>query len=336
MYKNSFFLMLLLISFTSYSQVTVEIDSTEYLTYDDGSPMYEDGHKIIYANPRKNVSVFFPETIRQGITGTTDYTFTYNTEISQFFGVLKAVKSTDSNLLIITNEGQIYSFVLKYKYKLPTLNYFMTLDDSIGNEDPTYIPEKKEVIVEKTPEEIKAEEQAKLVAVDYNPLLQEYETINYRNKPRDTSLLRYNTDRKEYIRRFCSNLTTTVKTNGISKTNSDIELRLRDIKYNYNEMYFVMDIENKSGVDFDVNFLNISIANNKKRKRKSAQTILKKPLFTYQLLGRIPRKSVKRMVYVIPKFSINKQKKVIIELNEFNGERNVTLDVSKTKINNPS
>jgi len=137
------------------------------------------------------------------------------------------------------------------------------------------------------------------------------------------------------MKKYSSNLTTTVKTNGLSNENNDIKLSLLSINYKYNEMYFVMEIENKSGVDYDVNLLDISVANNKKRKKKSAQTILKKPIFTYQLLSRIPRKSTKRIVYVLPKFSINKQKKVIIELNEYGGERNVTVDVPMARVNNP-
>ena len=100
-------------------------------------------------------------------------------------------------------------------------------------------------------------------------------------------------------------------------------------------MYMVIEIENKNAVDYDINFLNVSLTNSHKRKRKSAQTIYKKPIATYQLTPRIKGNTATRVVYAFPKFSINKEKKVIIELNEWGGERNVTLDIDKNFINNP-
>ena len=37
----------------------------------------------IYANDTKNVALFFPEPIRQGITGSDNFVFTYNRENEQ-------------------------------------------------------------------------------------------------------------------------------------------------------------------------------------------------------------------------------------------------------------
>ncbi len=41
----------------------------------------------IYANDTKNVALFFPEPIRQGITGSDNFVFTYNREKEQYFGL---------------------------------------------------------------------------------------------------------------------------------------------------------------------------------------------------------------------------------------------------------
>ena len=301
--------------------------------YPDGSPIFEDGQRILYFNPRKNVSVFFPQTIRQGIAGSENVTFTYNTSKPQFFGILKGIKSSDSNLLVITTDGQIYSFLLRYQYEIPNQNYFITPGESIGNENPNITP-----VTEAIANDMEIGESALKPALqerNYDPNFSDFETVDYRKTPRDTSYLYYNKDRMDYMRLYSSNLTSRIKSRGLSVSDNDIKLSLLSINYKYNEMYFTMEIENNSGVDYDVNLLDISVANNKKRKKKSAQTILKKPLFTYQLLSRIPRESVKRIVYVLPKFSINDEKKVIIELNEFGGERNLMLDVPRKNINNP-
>lgn len=90
----------------------------------------------IYANEHKNVAMFFPETIRQGVTGAEHFVFTYNRETEQYFGLLQATPGEESNLLAITKDGYIYSYVLKYKEDLTKLNYFISENESIGNEKP--------------------------------------------------------------------------------------------------------------------------------------------------------------------------------------------------------
>ncbi len=90
----------------------------------------------IYANDKKNVALFFPEPIRQGITGTSNFVFTYNREKEQYFGLLQAIPGMESNLLTVTKNGQVYSYILKYKKQLTKLNYFITPKESIGCEQP--------------------------------------------------------------------------------------------------------------------------------------------------------------------------------------------------------
>ncbi len=99
----------------------------------------------IYTNEHKNVALFFPQPIRQGITGASNFVFTYNREKEQYFGLLQAQPGTESNLLAVTNDGQVYSYILKYKKELPKLNYFVELRESIGNEVRKTVKEKPSV-----------------------------------------------------------------------------------------------------------------------------------------------------------------------------------------------
>ena len=80
----------------------------------------------IYANDQKNVALFFPNPIRQGITGANHFVFTYNREKEQYFGLLQAKPGMESNLLTVTNDGKVYSYILKYKKELPKLNLPLT------------------------------------------------------------------------------------------------------------------------------------------------------------------------------------------------------------------
>ena len=47
---------------------------------------------------------------------------------------MQAAPGTESNLLTITRDGQVYAYILKYADKLPKLNYFIPEEKSIGNE----------------------------------------------------------------------------------------------------------------------------------------------------------------------------------------------------------
>lgn len=90
----------------------------------------------LYANNTKNVALFFPEAIRQGITGANHFVFSYNRETKQYFGLLQAQPGEESNLLVITEGGHVYSYIIKYADALPKLNYFITESESIGSETP--------------------------------------------------------------------------------------------------------------------------------------------------------------------------------------------------------
>lgn len=93
----------------------------------------------IYANDQKNVALFFPDPVRQGITGAAHFVFTYNREKEQYFGLIQAKPGKESNLLVITGDGKVYSYILKHNDSLPKLNYFIAESESIGNEAPSIV-----------------------------------------------------------------------------------------------------------------------------------------------------------------------------------------------------
>ena len=75
----------------------------------------------IFANDKKNVSLFFPNPIRQGIVGSENFVFTYNRAKEQYFGLLQAKPGEASNLLIINTNGSIFSYIVSYKEQLEKL-----------------------------------------------------------------------------------------------------------------------------------------------------------------------------------------------------------------------
>ncbi|SIQ13383.1 DUF4138 domain-containing protein [Maribacter ulvicola] len=250
----------------------------------------------IYANDTKNVALFFPEPIRQGVTGSDNFVFTYNREKEQYFGLLQATPGKESNLLIINRNGAIFSYIVRYRKQLSKLNYFVSQSSSIGNEKPIIIDTTEVTEVEN---------------------LVDNSTFYY------TKFSSYLLERKQRI-------------GTIQKRNESIVLSVENIVFDKEELYFVIQIENKSSLDYDLNFLNLSLETRQKGKRKSLQKLFQETIFKHNVPSRIAAGKVARLVYVMPKFSISNDRRLVVELNEKNGERDLKLKVSHKYINNPN
>ncbi|WP_179354353.1 DUF4138 domain-containing protein [Winogradskyella vidalii] len=250
----------------------------------------------IYANDTKNVALFFPEPIRQGITGSDNFVFTYNRDKEQYFGLLQAKQGKESNLLVINNNGSIFSYIVKYKAQLPKLNYFIPLASSIGNEKP------------KVKDSIQTETSEKSI---------EHDTY--------------------YYQKFCSYLLDLKQHFGyFTKRHSRVILSLENIVFDKEALYFVIQIRNNSTLDYDLNFLKLSIETRQKGKKKSLQRLYQEPIFKHHLPSKIAANETVRFIYAMHKFSLSKDRRVILELNEKHGERNIELKVSHRYINNPN
>lgn len=250
----------------------------------------------IYANDTKNVALFFPEPIRQGITGSDNFVFTYNREKEQYFGLLQAKPGKESNLLIINKNGSIFSYIVRYKKQLSKLNYFIPKASSIGNEIPTKIDSLKKKTVE--------------AVVDNN-------TFHYQ--------------------KFCAFLLSKrMKLPWVRKRNKRVILNFERVIFDKDELYIMFQVENNSTLDYDVNFLKLYIETRQKGKKKSLQRLYIEPKYIYKLPTKIKEGQKKRFIYVLPKFSLSNDRRVIAELNEKNGERNVELKISHRYINYPN
>ena len=250
----------------------------------------------IYANDQKNVALFFPEPIRQGITGSENFVFTYNREKGQYFGLLQAKPGKESNLLVVGKNGTVFSYIVTYRKKLDQLNYFIPTSQGIGNEKPT--------------------------GLDSTTIVKREDTID---------------NRTYYYNKFCSYLIDRKQHIGrIKKRNDGIIMRIENIVFDKEELYFVIQIENKSSLDYDLNFLKLSVETIKKGKKKSLQKLYQEPIFKYNLPSKIKENESVRFVYVLPKFSMSNERMAVLELNEESGERNLKLKISHRFINNPN
>ena len=250
----------------------------------------------IYANEHKNVALFFPEPIRQGITGAPNFIFTYNREKEQYFGLLQATPGEESNLLVVGANGTVFSYILKYKKNLTNIIYFFSGDDQIGTEKP-YKKDSISTIKE-------------TVNTEFSPVHFDSTSQTLLHKSQEIGRIKN-------------------RQNGII-------FRIKNIVFDREELYFVLEIENRSSLDYDFGFLTIATESRKRGKRKSAQTLVKEPLYTYAVPDKVEKHKKRTFVYVLPKFSLNSDYRLIASLHEKQGVRDVDLHVSHRLINNPN
>ena len=79
----------------------------------------------LFANEHQIVSLFFESPIEKGIVGSGHFVFTYNQVIPEPLGLLQAQKGIESNLLVLTQNGGIYSLVLAYRDSLADFHHFI-------------------------------------------------------------------------------------------------------------------------------------------------------------------------------------------------------------------
>lgn len=257
----------------------------------------------IYANDRMNVALIFPEPIRQGITGSEEFVFTYNREKEQHLGLLQAIPGEVSNLLVISTTGSIFSYIVKYSEELEKLNYFIAETGKIGNE----LPELSEKLIEGQAlfSDAKAEKEV--------------------------------ADKETYYQDFSSHLLRSKQRIGkLRKRKDGVELKVQNIVFHNSELYFVLEINNNSPIDYEPAFLNISVETRKQGRKKSIQKLSVSPVYKYLVPEIIPQKKSSRFVYVLPKFSIAEDKIVVIDLKEQQGERDIKLKINKRFINKPN
>ena len=240
----------------------------------------------IYANDSKNVALFFPDPIRQGVTGADHFVFTYNRERGQYFGLLQAVPGTESNLLVVTANGQVYSYILKYSRDLPKLNYIIKEVESIGNEKPR----------------------------------QEFHMPSGDVMENMASGL-------DGVNRFCGYLLGSRMDKIASKRQDGLLLKLLEMAYHKEEVYLVLEVKNRSGIDFEIDYLDVYVTNENKRRNASFQKIRQEIIHKYAMPNHIGYGGSNRFVLVLPKFVLGPNGNLEIVMKERKGDRGISLRV---------
>lgn len=242
----------------------------------------------LYVNDTHMLSLIFPKPISRAVTGHSNYTLGYNQETPERVGLLQGNQGDDSNLLVVTEDGLAYSYYLVYRKQFKESHRFVSTSQAIGN------------ILPKKPLEGMAQKEKRGSLIDSMS-----DSLQYRKASRY----------------FMERNTTVMK----AKRKDGIILRLRDVAYFGRETYIVLEAENRSDIDFEVDFVQLFRAHGNPRKKSSYQKLSLEPIYRYKKPSIVKVGDVKRFVYVVPKFTLTGKERLMIELQEKSGSRKLVL-----------
>lgn len=120
----------------------------------------------------------------------------------------------------------------------------------------------------------------------------------------------------------------------INESNHKIGFSLRGIYIKNDVIFYHFRIRNQSNINYDVDFLRFYIEDKQKVKRTASQQVDKMPVYVYGNAERVTGQSYNDVVYALEKFTIPDSKRLIIEVFEKNGGRNISLSIkNKTIVN---
>ncbi len=110
--------------------------------------------------------------------------------------------------------------------------------------------------------------------------------------------------------------------------NKKISLSLTNVFIIDDRLYFKLILSNSSSIDYDVELLEFRLVNKKRMKKSPIQEDILTPLFVYNPLKEIKSNSQKTYsVFVFDKFTVPKEKKLVIEMIEKRGGRHIKFSV---------
>ncbi len=316
----------------------------------------------VNTNEHVTVTMFFPSEVVKVIPPSVNFKFEY--DASTNIGLLRGRKGNPSNLTVITENGYIFSFALKYADEVIDFNYILKTEQAIGrtnnqvsavagNESIEPKNTTSEAVLDR-PTENKTDnsatddsgnkavkEEAQLVINESRPV---EDTLLVNKTPEAENPVGevmnpigvegdlYDVDRQEYYRIFCENnyLQKTIFKRSFRQSKK-VVLKLNNILVDREEIYFVLQIENNSKKEYRVNGLSFF----KESDVGQLQKIMT-PRYTFNLQETIDPESINELVYVFKKFRINSKERVHVVLDELEDNRMVRLPLDDKQVNFPS
>ena len=298
------------------------------------SPMCLFSQQEIEVSENYTTVLIFPSQVEEPILGNEqEYVIkpsNNNSSISKKTIRLGYVKidnvEKNTNLTVITRNNNIYEFLLNYKKVPNKLTHFIKRDSSSTTLENTLEVEEPKNTTAKIPDSYyskgvvtkkgKPREDDKNSEIPLDELYQLDDKTAYFN----IQSKKVNNKKKRIFQ--------------VSHEMSNIELTLKQVSYAKDEIFFHLLLENKGGQTFDVDFIKSKLSRDIKEVGTD-QSIPITPLYIYDEPVRVKGNTKANFIMIFKKFSINKKKRLDIDLAERNGERDLLLHIKSKYINNP-
>jgi conjugative transposon TraN protein len=143
----------------------------------------------------------------------------------------------------------------------------------------------------------------------------------------------FSTQNKTSIATYCNSIIDNPKTMiGIKDASWDMVARVNGIYIKDNVIYYQLDLNNQSTIDYDINFLRFYIKDKKKSKRTASQENDLLPLYVAGNTSFVKANTHNSMVVALDKFTVPDAKYLAIEMGEKNGGRHLLMKVNNRKI----
>ncbi|MCM4166595.1 hypothetical protein KCTC52924_03535 [Arenibacter antarcticus] len=286
--------------------------------------------------------LIFPENISESSIGN-DFGFIvdlpkpeggkYSGRILKLYYDELAVENENvTNYLVITDSGNVYDFILELVAVPQKTTWYITQEMAVANIGGKPMDKSNEDVLQKIRTEEQYNKITKKDSISYASRLSKTKTDV--SKDSATKEL-YQSDPFEYYRLRCYYMQfDKAKISRYFSRLDNVFLWLKGVYYNEDELYFQYRIENKEGLDMDINFIKHQIATNYKNS-SSNQKMELNPVFVYKQPKTVAGKSENHFVVVFKKFALDEKKEVVVELDEESGNRNFSLSIGHEIINNP-
>ena len=242
--------------------------------------------QTIYCNEHQNVALVMNAPIAQAVTGSENFIFTYNHTAVDSLGLLQGRPGTESNLLIRTTDGGLYSYILKYKDTLTKFVHFIKPQTRI------------------------------------NPIHTEKDTIKVNQINRKSSDSKYN-DR--YYKKFSQYYLNRNPQKLAVRRKAKLKLEVQGLYYYRDDVFMVIEIGNRSKIDFKVEDVTIAKIHGSKSRKSSYQKEVLKDLYRKDFPELVTSGSQKRFVMIFPKFTLGDHEHLEVILTENSGSRYLKL-----------
>ena len=240
---------------------------------------------IIYCNEFQNTVVISPEPIVQAVTGSEYFVFTYDKTNPDILGLLQGSPGQQSNLVLRTLDGEIYTYTLEYRDSLDDYSFHMKREDKIRLNDS--------------------------IAIESKPLPEKSAEIKDK--------------KESYYQKLSAYFSSKAKKRLAIKRKAGIHIEVLGMQHHRDVVYITYRIKNRSNISLEIGDLALFKVQGKKARRSSFQKIRLESVYKYSIPEVILIDESRQFTIVYPKFSLGEHQRLRLELNETRGSRFIEL-----------